>query len=412
MSELIDNSRKRRDLLKHLILKLHEGDATDAIKRQLMRLLGEVPYGDVVEVEQELIADGLAMEEILKLCDIHSAVLKGNIDHTGAKEAPPGHPVHTFIQENRSLGWELGPLTKLFEEIKALPDDADTSELLSSIRSHVNALSDVDKHYMRKENLLFSYLEKHKIDGPPTVMWGKDDEVRELLKASIEALGTREPISATEAKVLVDTVLRPMAEAVEEMIFKEENILFPMCLDTLDEQEWYDIYKQSFEIGFCLYDPEHEWKPESVQDEDELPVESDRIQLPSGSFSVAELTALLNTIPYDLTFVDKDDTVRFFTQGEERIFARNRAVLGRKVQMCHPPKSVHIVQQIIDDFRTGKASRAPFWIEMGGRFIHIEYFSLRDKDGNYLGTVEVSQDLTEKRKLEGEQRLLSYPENK
>jgi DUF438 domain-containing protein len=376
-----------------------------------MRLLGEVPYGDVVVVEQELIADGMAMEEILKLCDIHSAVLKGQIDHAGAKDAPPGHPVHTFIQENRALGWELGPLTKLFDEVMALLDDAATGDLFSNIRSHVNALSDIDKHYMRKENLLFSYLEKHKIDGPPTVMWGKDDEVRVLLKASIEAVNNDDSFSASEAKVLVETVLRPMAEGIEEMIFKEENILFPMSLDTLDDQEWYNIYKQSSEIGFCLYDPEQEWKPDSVRDDDDSHVESDRIQLPSGSFTVAELTAVLNTIPYDLTFVDKDDTVRFFTQGEERIFARNRAILGRKVQMCHPPKSVHIVQKIIDDFRTGKASRAPFWIEMGGRFIHIEYFALRDKDSNYLGTVEVSQDLTEKRKLEGEQRLLSYGED-
>ena len=119
---------------------------------------------------------------------------------------------------------------------------------------------------------------------------------------------------------------------------------------------------------------------------------------------------MLNSIPFDLTFVDKDDRVRYFTQGRERIFARSRAILGRKVQLCHPPSSVHIVEKILDDFHAGRQSRAPFWINLKDRFIHIEYFALRDKDGGYLGTLEVSQDLTEKRALGGEQRLLSYSE--
>jgi len=192
------------------------------------------------------------------------------------------------------------------------------------------------------------------------------------------------------------------------MIYKEEEILFPMSLDKLTKQEWYEIYQQSIEIGFCLYDPTGKWKPEGVKVEEKSLEETGRIQLPSGSFNIPELTAILNTIPFDLTFVDKDDTVRFFTQGKERIFARSRAILGRKVQLCHPPSSVHIVERILDDFKSGKQDQAAFWINMGGRFIHIEYFAMKDENGNYLGTLEVSQDLTEKRKLQGEQRLLSY----
>ena len=137
-------------------------------------------------------------------------------------------------------------------------------------------------------------------------------------------------------------------------------------------------------------------------------VEAGKIQLPSGSFTVNELTAVLNNIPFDLTFVDKDDRVRFFTQGKERIFARNRAILGREVQRCHPPSSAHIVEEILDDFKSGRQDSAAFWLNMGEKFIHIEYFAMRDKNNNYLGTLEVSQNLTEKRKLTGEQRLLDY----
>ena len=408
MSELIDNARKRRDLLKHLILQLHQGETPDAVKKQLTRLIGEVPYGDVVEVEQELISEGLPEEEILQLCDLHSNVLKGAIDHEGAKTAPPGHPVHTFKEENKALGWEISTLRKLFDMAAKVSGADDTRVVAGEIRRHINALTDVEKHYVRKENLLFPYLEKHNITGPPKVMWGKHDEARELLRSAVEAVHDSESISADELRSVIELVLISTVDAVDEMIYKEENILFPMCLDTLSDDEWYNISRQSIEIGYCLYDPKEEWKPEHVTADADSGAAGERIQLPSGSFSAVELEAILNTIPFDLTFVDKSDMVRYFTQSKERIFARNRAIIGRKVQLCHPPSSVHIVQKILDDFHSGKQSQASFWIEMRGRFISIEYYALRSTSGEYLGTLEVSQDLTEKRKLEGEQRLLNY----
>ncbi len=136
------------------------------------------------------------------------------------------------------------------------------------------------------------------------------------------------------------------------------------------------------------------------------------IQLPSGSFTSKEIMAILNTIPADMTFVDKNDKVKYFTQGKERIFARNRAIINRDVRLCHPPGSTHIIERILDDFKSGKASHAPFWIQMKGKFIKIEYFALRDENNEYLGTLEVSQDLTENRKLEGEKRILSYSNEK
>ncbi|OEU65456.1 MAG: hemerythrin [Desulfovibrio sp. S3730MH75] len=408
MSEPINNERKRKDLLKHMILQLHEGEAPETVKKQLIHLMGQVPYNDIIEVEQELISEGLPQEEVLKLCDIHSAALKGAIDHSGAKTSPAGHPVHTFIEENRALQREISSLEKLYDKIAKLNKKENPGEIITEMQLHFNSLMDVEKHYQRKENLLFPFLEKHGITGPPTVMWGKHDETRELLKGVIETLNAVQDISVEEAKTTIELVLKPASTSVEEMIFKEEQILFPMSLDKLSDAEWYQVYKQSIEIGFCLYDPKDDWKPEGIELEQESATADGKIQLPSGSFSVTELTTLLNTIPFDLTFVDKDDTVRYFTQGKERIFARNRAILGRKVQLCHPPSSVHIVEKILDDFKSGGQDSAAFWINLGGKFIHIEYFAMRDNDGNYLGTLEVSQDLTEKRKIKGEQRLLTY----
>lgn len=414
MSELIDNTNRRRELLKHLILQLHKGEAPEVVKKQLVRLLGEVPYDDVVSVEQELITEGLPTEEVLKLCDIHAEVLKGHIDQSNAAEAPAGHPVHTFQQENRALEGELVLLDKLCQTIVDAVADSDVTDLMEQVHVRVNALTDVEKHYQRKENLLFPFLEKHGVTGPPTVMWGKHDETRELIKVAVEAMRQVSDIQADEAAVVVETIIQPMASSIGEMVFKEEQILLPMSMDTLTEPEWGQVQAQSLAIGFCLFDPTDEWRPKT--DESLPPDEArqasaeqdDRIQLPSGSLNVAELHAILSNIPFDLTFVDKDDTVRYFTQGRERIFHRDRAILGRKVQMCHPPKSVHIVEKIIDDFRSGAQERAAFWITLGERFVHIEYFALRDAQGAYLGTLEVSQDLTEKRALTGEQRLLSY----
>jgi DUF438 domain-containing protein len=310
--------------------------------------------------------------------------------------------------ENRALAWEIDTLNKLYDGIRQINNEDDLKKLLLEIKTHFNSLMDVEKHYLRKENLLFPFLEKHGVTGPPKVMWGKHDETRELLKAAMEVLDQQETMSIDEAGTAIEFVLKPASDSIEEMILKEDEILFPMTMDKLETSEWYQIYRQSPEIGFCLHDPETEWRPAGIESYDNEKYRTDRIQLPSGSFTPPEIQAILNTIPFDLTFVDKDDRVRYFTQGRERIFTRNRAILGRLVQNCHPPSSVHVVEKIISDFKNGKEDHCAFWINMHEKFIHIEYHALRDDAGEYLGVLEVSQDLTEKRALAGEKRLLSY----
>ncbi len=404
MSELINNIEKRKQLLKHMILQLHKGEEAETVRKQLLDMLGQVPYGEVVEVEQELISEGLPPEEVIKLCDVHSQALKGVVAEDESQEVPDGHPVHTFVQENRAIQLEIAET----EEVLNKADTLDVSEVFAKLKEHFNRLSDIDKHYRRKENLLFPYLEKQGVTGPPTVMWGKHDEIREQLKAVHEALKAEGELTKDDLDSMVQFLVQPALEALEEMVYKEEKILFPMCMERLTEVDWFEIYKQSIEIGFCLYDPKDTWQPEGIPQTRDEPTESGRVQLPSGSFTVEELVNVLNSLPVDLTFVDKNDKVKYFSQGKHRIFDRNRSILNRDVQMCHPPSSVHMVEQILDDFKSGKQSQAPFWIQLNGRFIHIEYFAIRNEHGDYLGTLEVSQDATELRALEGEQRLLSY----
>jgi DUF438 domain-containing protein len=408
MSELINNSQNRKELLKHMILQLHEGVAPEAVKARLIELMAKIPYGVVVEVEQELIAEGLPEAEVLRLCDVHTQALEGHIDLAGMKIVPPGHPVDTFKQENKELTKVAGQITALLDQTKEIMNGDSSEEFLFLLKSLFNSLTDVDKHYRRKENLLFPFLEKYGITGPPKVMWGKHDETRDMLKNAINSLHLPEEVNFGIMQAKIDLYLRPAVKAILDMIMKEEEILFPMTLDKLNEADWYEIYRQTNEIGYCLYDPKFTWKPQGIEIESATSAEEDTISLPSGKFSSEELLAILNTLPIDITYVDRNDKVKYFSQGKERIFDRNRAILGRDVRMCHPPSSVHIVDQIISDFKSGKADSAPFWIQMKGKFIHIEYFALRNEKGEYLGTLEMSQDLTEKRTLQGDQRILSY----
>jgi DUF438 domain-containing protein len=408
MSELINNPEQRKELLKHMILQLHEGIAPQEIRKRLAELMQKIPYGEVVEVEQELINEGLPETEVLRLCDIHTEALEGSIDLTGAKIVPPGHPVDTFQKENRELEGVMKKLGELFEKSDELVSSIGDEAYRNNLKLLFNSLMDVDKHYRRKENLLFPFLEKYGITGPPTVMWGKHNETRGLLKSAMESLLAPGSGNPELIKNTIEMQLRPAIKAVADMIMKEEEILFPMTMDKLTDENWYDIYRQTNEIGYCLYDPKVEWKPEGILLAENRSADDNTIHLPSGKLSVEELMSILNTVPFDLTFVDKDDKVKYFTQGRERVFDRNRAILGRDVRMCHPPSSVHIVEQILSDFKSGKANSAPFWIQMQERFIHIEYFALRNDAGEYLGTLEVSADLTEKRALGGEQRILSY----
>ncbi len=407
MSEIINNSQKRKELLKHLILQLHSGDAPEMVRGRLIELLKSVPYGEVVEVEQELISEGLPEGEVLKFCDIHTAVLEGHIDQTGAKFIPPGHPVDTFKMENRELESLADEMEQLFG-IAPYLKPADVKGWLMKIHARFNNLLDVDKHYQRKEYLLFPYLEKLGITGPPKVMWGKHDETRALIKAAIEAVNAEGDITPEEALAVTEMVLAPALQAVTDMIMKEEEILLPMAMDQLTDVDWYNIYQQTMEFGFCLYDPQVEWKPEGVEvGEPEFGIKGN-FQLSTGSFNVEEMEALFRTLPIDLTFVDKNDKVKFFSLGPDRVFTRNRAILGRDVRNCHPPSSVDIVDRILEDFKSGRESSAAFWINFKEKFIYIEYFALRDNNGEYLGTIEFTQDLTHVRSLEGEQRLLSY----
>ncbi len=409
MSELIDNRAQRIATLKEIIQHLHAGAAPELVKDRLREMVRQTDATEIMAMEQQLISEGMPIEEVRSMCDLHSQVTRDVLVHlTPPAPILPGHPIDTFRRENEALKEVIFAIRTTAAEIDKLDDAADATSLLFRIRQSANELMDVDKHYQRKEHALFSFLERHGITGPSKVMWAKDDEARGLLKqlnTAAHGCGT----TALHCKGLIAKHALAALSAVGEMIFKEENILLPMSQQTLTENEWAEIWAVSPKYGWCLVEPKQDYKPPQSSEAATPVVPNDgTIMMPTGNVTVEQLTSVLSTLPLDLTFVDADDRVTFFTEGPDRIFARSKAIIGRKVQHCHPPSSVDVVDRILADFRSGRQNVAEFWIDFHGKFVHIRYFAVRDKQGRYLGTVELTQDIAPLRALQGDRRLLEY----
>lgn len=407
MSEIINNREYRQKVLKELIMELHAGKTVEEVKSRFEDLIKGISASEISEMEQALIMDGMPVEEIQRLCDVHASVFKGSIEEIHREQKPektPGHPIHTFEQENIELEKHIDE--NLMSHLELFKQN-DSMENRMKLLEDLNLLMDIDKHYSRKENLLFPYMEKYGITAPPKVMWGVDDEIRNEIKEAIAALrnynGERVPLA-----VKVDGA----AKRVKEMIFKEENILFPMVLETLSEDEWLVIERESDDIGYCLVEPKGKWKPERVNIGDakkpeEQTAAGEYVKFDTGMLTPKEIGLMFNNLPIDITFVDKAGTVKYFSQGKERIFPRTRAIIGRQVHNCHPPASVHIVEKLVEDFKSGLKDSEDFWIRMGEKLVYIRYFAIRDEKGEYVGTMEVSQNIKPIQELDGEKRLVS-----
>ena len=421
MAERIDNRRQRIETLKKVISGLHEGVPEDEVRRQLQELVQQTDASEIAAMEQQLMDEGMPAERIMAMCDMHSQVVGDILTERPSGPVAPGHPVDTFRRENEALAEAVADFRRALAAAAAGDDGESVGpDAAHGLLAHFSGLMDVDRHYSRKENLLFPYLEKHGITGPSKVMWGKDDEARELLRGAGRALQADET-AVRELRAAIESAIEPALQALEEMIHKEDNILLPMALDALTAEEWGQIWEQTPEIGYCLVAPGDEYRaPAPAAAEGLLTIEGadpaaaptngngPAFVVPNGSLTAAQLQGLFGVLPMDVTFVDVDDRVRYFSEGAGRIFDRSRAILGRQVQHCHPPASVDVVVRILDDFRAGREDSCSFWIEFKGQFVYIRYFAVRDEQGQYLGTLEVTQDLTEARALEGERRLLEY----
>lgn len=402
MSELINNREHRQELMKEVIKELHEGKSVEEVKEKFREVIDGVSAKEIAMMEVELVKEGFPIEEIQNLCDVHAEVFKGSIEEIHRPEEVKGHPIYTMRRENDAIENHIEETLK--PDLKRFKED-DNEENVLALITDINLLWDIDKHYSRKENLIFPYLEKYGVTAPPKVMWGVDDEIREKIKKIKLDL-----TSYQDEKDEIINNIEDMLHQLKEMIFKEDSILFPMSLETLTEDEWISIYEESDEIGYAIIPGNEKWKRiEEKIDAGEIETGSvdGKVKFETGVMSVEQLNWMLNSIPGDMTFVDKDDIVRYFSQGKDRVFARTRAIIGRTVENCHPPASVEIVEKIVNDFKEGKKDSEDFWIKMEEKYILIRYFAVRNEKGEFLGTLEFTQDIAPIQEITGEKRLLS-----
>jgi len=405
----ISNTSKK-EMLKEVIRQLHAGASPEEVKENFRQVLEGVSPLEIAKIEQELIKEGMPREEIQRLCDVHMAVFREQLEKQKLN-VPDGHPIGILTEEHKIMLQILGKLTAITSELQRIGDKSHASDRLHMLEHIAEDFTDSEKHYLREENVLFPVLEKHGVTEPPAIMWMEHDQIREKKKRLKGLLENHDNMDFHEFKKRLSEVSKALNGLLPSHFFKENNILFPTALRVVENQEWSDVRKEFDEIGYCCFTPPELIVQRKTEEKETERVEAappDVLQFETGSLSKEELEALLDTLPVDITFVDKDDTVKYFNKAEKRVFVRTKAVIGRKVQLCHPQKSIHIVNRILESFKKGEKNVADFWISMNNRLVHIRYFAVRDQNGKYLGTLEVTQDITDIKKIEGEKRLLDW----
>ena len=406
MHEKVGKSREEnKELIKELIRKLHKGEDPEEVRKEFKALIKGLTPLEISQAEELLIKEGMPAEEIHHMCDVHLEVM-----HESLKEdmdlAPAGHPINILMQEHALLleyANRLRDLYKVINEKKNFEEIADEFQEISDIVSHLKAS---ENHYLREENIIFAQLEKYGVTQPPKIMWMDHDRIRDVEKNLYELIDNYTNFEYKEFVKKYHNLAHGLAELLASHFSKENKVLFPTSIQLFAEKEWIDIRTQFDEIGYCSFTPEIPGYGDVKTVEVKPSINENLVDFGTGSLTVNELKMIFETLPIDITFVGKNDEVKFYSEGPDRIFVRTPSVIGRLVENCHPDKSVDRVLEIIDGFKNDTLDKAEFWLEFENKFVYIRYFPVRDKNGDYQGVLEVTQDIANIRKIEGQKRLL------
>ena len=433
---MTENREEKKKIIKELLKKIQQTGEIGELKEEFKDLLDSISPLEIPMVEQEMMKEGVEAEEIARMCDIHVELFRESVqDKFNLDRLDDGHPIKNLYLENEEI---TKSAEKLVLRVKDFGSGTPGGKKFGELGKLVGKLHRVGRtHYTREEMLLFPYLERRGITSVPEVLWRKHDENRENVKKLLELMDR----NSWEGKPPVSDILETANEVSQgliDMVFRENNILYPTVQELLSEGEWLVIHEQSAQIGYFEIEPE-EWVTDvepkqpyditgeigkeqverlpgeikgmvdvsSLRADNYNPIREDDEHLDFGFLNSGEINEIFHTLPVDVTFIDSNDRVRYFSGGE-RIFPRTKTVIGRPVQNCHPPDSVNVVNSILDAFKNDEKEKAEFWIKAGPKFVHIRYFPVRNSKGDYLGTVEITQDVKEIRELEGERRLLDW----
>jgi len=412
MSEYINNTEQRinelYDFAKQIINK---GKGIELVKKYEEAIDNVQPF-DVIDIVDRLVKDQIDLDDLKSgINKILNMFYRGLIN-----QRIPDYTKIPFLaslwNENNALNAKLIELRPLIKKLNNKENsEYEFQKVLKEIGLKVTELNNFEVHYIKKENILFPYVEKQLTEYQcQSVMWSYHDDIRFNIK-DINRL-TKE--QSPDMKLL-NRKIGDLFFAMYAIRFREEYILFPVISKLFNYDEWVSMQLQSYEVGFAFIStPKKPQEKEALEDKktnqtniiNSTNFTDSLIDLDTGQLSIDQIILMINNLPVDVTFVNENDEVRYFSTPSHRIFPRSKAIIGRLVENCHPPSSVHIVKDLIDAFKSGKKNQESFWIEMGDKFILIRYFAMRDENGNYKGTLEVSEEVSSIRKLTGEKRLV------
>ncbi|EFR31228.1 DUF438 domain-containing protein [Eremococcus coleocola] len=454
------NHQNRIQALKEILLKLHDGAAPESVQEDFNHHFTGVSAIEISLMEHELMSTdtGINFQDVMRLCNVHANLFKDAIDPVIANDMDhPGHPVFLFKAENQALQACLIRISRILTRIQEQKDLLQDPDVIRGLQRQLALLDQFKIHYKRKEEVLFAHMERYGHDAPPKVMWGVDDDIRDLFD---RAVAISQSLSATNLPDFIKAFKEFQVE-FEEMIFKEEQILLNIFLEIFSQEDWYQIAQESQTYGYAIIRPNQEWHPQNVsnlnkprqalsqteapkinEQKNKLDLDPNQhsIQVPGGqikfewipdqthpnltsspdqmlplnhgNLNLKQIDQIFRHLPMEISFVNKDNIFQYFNDlGKEgqMILKRVPSQIGRTIEECHPPRLVAMVTDLISDFAHGRRDRESLWYQKGKQMILITYIALRDDQGDFLGVLELVQDIQPYLDLAGTSKTVISP---
>lgn len=411
---------EKKEVIKAVLRELHSGVSLEVLKERFKEFLKDVSPMEIPLIEQELVREGVPIQEIIKLCDLHVALFRDFLVSRELEDVPKGHPLNLLLMENEYLLKKTEALNIYALSLSRATSEDEKKALINNIRDLINDLRKIRVHYRKIQMLIFPYLEKRGISAVPRVLWAREDEIIVKLRGMVKLLESNDYTQIAKRA-------SEIANGISEIIFRENKILFPAVWVLLSEGEWAAISDEANKIGW-LVNVDVKWTPREKPtmpyevkgvvsgevleklpqemkimalaggikpDEYEL-IRSGDLNLETGFINLDELKSLIKSLPLEVTFADVNDRVRFFSEGKfHKGFARSKTILGRRVEYCHPPRLEAFIKKVLNELKSGAKDYEAFWTKMGDRIIRVMVVALRNDEGKYLGALEIVEDLTE-----------------
>jgi len=422
----MSNKVDKIELIKSILKELHRGMSVDELKDKYGELLRNISPFEIPIIEQQLVKDGISVNEILKLCDLHVALFRESLEKKELKDIPKGHPLELLMRENDWIVKYAEILGLYAAQLINSRDVEHMSKILDQILVLTNELRKIRLHYRKVQMLLFAYLERRGIYAIPRVLWGREDQVivklREFYRYAVESKSKGDVDMMVKAGELASEVSREIGE----LVFRENKILYPTLYVLLSDEEWSTILSIADEIGWIVDTSDRVWKPletkvypymiETLLTDEQLaklPPEvrlrqgdikadnyvirrEDDIEFETGFLTRDEVEGILKSLPLEVTYANKDHRVRFYSESEmQEGFVRTKTIIGRKLEYCHPPRLESFVNKVADEVLKGEVDKRVFWTKLGDRILRVIIAPVKNRDEEIQGVLEIVEDLTD-----------------